>query len=290
MNLQDKAVYDRRWAKSSGTKDEDILALHNPGTQVSFFYYHYNQFITSRLKHHLGDNLKGKRLLELGCGRGTSSIYQAVSNGLEVVPTDYSEGAVAIANRNMEKYGVPGKAVQADIFNLPFPSESFDVVISLGVMEHIERAADAYREMRRMLKPGGVMLSMNVPEFPDNIQRVGAPINRILMKIKDLASLQDNKPWLDPKSRSKTADVHRSTKTGGLFAEMAEQGGFKRENIEVFEVNPFPTIDPLPKWGDWLVTRFYFFLLFMRRTLGGMADPFLSNPDNSRAHFIEAVK
>lgn len=288
MNLQDKAVYDRRWAKSSGTKDEDILAIHNPGTQVSFFYYHYNQFISNHLKRHLGENLKGKRLLELGCGRGTSSIYQAVTNGLEVVPTDYSEGAVAIANRNMEKYGVSGKAVQADIFNLPFPEGSFDVVISLGVMEHIERAADAYREMRRMLKPGGVMISMNVPEFPDNIQRIGAPINQLLLKIKDSFALQDNKPWLDPKSRSKTADVHRSTKTGSLFAEMAYQGGFK--TVEIFEVNPFPTIDPLPKWGDWLVTRLYFFILWLRKTFARMKAPFLSNPDNSRAHFLVAVK
>lgn len=287
MNLQDKAVYDRRWAKSSGTKDEDILALHNPRTQVSFFYYHYNRFITSQLKRHLGD-LKGKRLLELGCGRGTSSIYQAVTNGLEVVPTDYSEGAVAIANRNMGKYGVPGQAVQADIFNLPFPSGSFDVVISLGVMEHIERAADAYREMHRMLRPGGVMISMNVPEMPDNIQRIAAPLNRLLIQIKDSFALQDNKPWLDPKSRSKTADVHRSTMTGGMFAEKARQGGF--EKVDIFEINPFPTIDPLPKWGDWLVTRLYFLTLSLRKHLGRMPEPFLSNADNSRTHFLVGVK
>jgi ubiquinone/menaquinone biosynthesis C-methylase UbiE len=287
MNLQDKAVYDRRWAKSSGTKDEDILALHNPQTQVSFFYYHYNQFITSQLKRHLGE-LKSKRLLELGCGRGTSSIYQAVTNGLEVVPTDYSEGAVAIANRNMGKYGVPGKAVQADIFNLPFPSESFDVVISLGVMEHIERVADAYREMNRMLRPGGLMISMNVPEMPDNIQCIAAPVNRLLIAIKDAFAIQDNKPWLDPKSRSKTADVHRSTMTGSMFAEQARLGGFER--VDIFEVNPFPTIDPLPKWGDWIVTRLYFLTLWLRRTFGRMPEPFLSNVDNARTHFLVAFK
>ena len=287
MNLQDKDVYDRRWARSSGTKDEDILSLHNPYTQVSFFYYHYNRFISTQLKRHL-DELKGKRLLELGCGRGTSSIYQAVIHGLEVVPTDYSEGAVTIANRNMDKYGVPGQAVQADIFNLPFPPGSFDVVISLGVMEHIENAVDAYREMHRMLRPGGVMISMNVPEKSDNIQRIASPLNRLLVQIKDSFAIQDNKPWLDPKSRSKTADVHRSTMTGSMFAEKASQGGFER--IEVFEVNPFPTIDPLPKWGDWLVTRLYFFILWLRKNLGGMSEPFLSNIDNSRAHFLVGIK
>jgi ubiquinone/menaquinone biosynthesis C-methylase UbiE len=287
MNVEDKNVYDRRWAKSSGTKDEDILAMRNPGTQVSFFYYHYNRFITSQLQKHFSE-LKGKRLLELGCGRGTSSIYQAVTHGLEVVPTDYSEGAVAIANRNMGKYGVPGRAVQADIFNLPFPSGSFDVVISLGVMEHIAQAADAYREMHRMLRPGGVMLSMNVPEKPDNIQRVAAPLNRILISIKNAFALRDNKPWLDPNSRSKTADVHRSTMTGSMFAEMARQGGF--ENVEIFEVNPFPTVDPLPKWGDWLVTRLYFLALWLRKHIGRVPEPFLSSIDNSRAHFLVSVK
>jgi ubiquinone/menaquinone biosynthesis C-methylase UbiE len=287
VNLEDKAVYDRRWAKSSGTPDEDILALHDPRTQVSFFYYHYNQFISEQLKKHLGE-LKGKRLLELGCGRGTSSIFQAVRNGLEVVPTDYSEGAVAIASRNMQKYGVPGQAMQADIFNLPFPAGSFDAVISLGVMEHIEQVADAYCEMRRMLRPGGVMISMNVPEKPDNIQRIAAPLNRLLVRIKNAFARQDSKPWLDPKSRSKTADVHRSTMDGSMFAEKAREGGFER--IEILEVNPFPTIDPLPKWGDWLVTRVYFLSLWLRRHLGRMPDPFLSNVRNSRVHFLVAVR
>ena len=103
------------------------------------------------------------------------------------------------------------------------------------------------------------MLSMNVPENPDNIQRIAAPLNRLLIKIKDAFALQDKKPWLDPPIPLQDADVHRSTMTASMFAGKARQGGF--EQVEIFEVNPFSTIDPLPKWGDWLVTRLYFLTL-----------------------------
>ena len=286
MNIQDKKVYDRRWAKSSGTSDEDILSLENPKTQVSFFYYQYNRFISKQFLDYFGDT-EGRKLLEIGCGRGTSSIFQAIKSGMDVVPTDYSDGAVKIAQRNLDKYGVTAKAYQADMFNLPFEEKTFDAVISLGVMEHIEKATDAYHQMWKMLKPGGMMISMNVPEKPNNIQRIAVPINKLFLFIRNFLSKEDKKPWLDSKSRSKTADVYRTECTGIDFSEFAKEAGF--DEVEIYEINPFPTIDPLPKWADRLVVKFYNFLLYVRK-VGGMKEPFCSTKRNSRTHFIVAIK
>ena len=84
-----KEVYDRRWSSSRGTKDDDIFVLENPVRQVEFFYYNYNVFISRVLSEVLGD-CRGKKLLEIGCGRATSSIYQAMKLGISVMPTDYS--------------------------------------------------------------------------------------------------------------------------------------------------------------------------------------------------------
>ncbi len=286
MNLEDKNIYDKRWKNSAGTSDEDILSLSNPKTQVSFFYYEYNKFILNQLSIHL-DNLSQRKLLEIGCGRGTSSIYQALKTGIEVVPTDYSEDAIKIAQKNLDKYDVPAKAVHADMFNLPFAEEYFDAIISLGVMEHIEDAQLAYKEMHQKLKKGGIMISMNVPEKPTNIQRIAVPINKLLTSIRNILYTNDSKPWLDSLSRSKTADVYRSERMATDFIEYASSAGF--ESVHAYEINPFPTIDPVPKLADNFIVKIYELTLFVRKLLG-MKNPFISNLKNSRTHFIVAIK
>ena len=111
-------------------------------------------------------------MLEIGCGRATSSIFQALKIGIEVYPTDYSEYALEVARKNLEKYAVDATLSQEDLYEMSYPDENFDAIISLGVMEHIEFVDKAYEEMYRLLKKGGIMISMNVPEHPKNIQRI----------------------------------------------------------------------------------------------------------------------
>lgn len=282
-----KDVYDARWSASYGTFDDDILALDRPRTQVEFFYLNYNRFIADQIVRHLGGT-KGKKLLELGCGRATASIYQALKLGMDVHPTDYSEEALRIADKNMKKYGVTGQTRQADLYAMPFEDGSFDAIISLGVMEHIEDPGRAYREMHRLLKEGGVMISMNIPERPLNIQRVAVPVNRALVKIETVFKKKNSKPWLDKQTRSKTSSVYRSFLDGEGFKRVVEESGFR--NAEVFQANPFPSFDPLSKGLDWLVVKFYSLTLFFRRAFGGMQSPFLSSERNARVHFIVATK
>lgn len=282
-----KSVYDRRWQLSKDTPDDDILALENPKTQVEFFYYNYNRFISDKLKEAFGD-CRGRKLLELGCGRATSSIFQALNLGVKIYPTDYSEAALAIARKNVKKYGLKASFKQADLYAMPFEGGFFDAIISLGVMEHIDEPKMAYREMYRLLKKDGVMISMNVPEHADNIQRVAGPVNRVLAVIEKLATKSNSKPWLDAKSRSKTADVYRSELYGEDFAKIVESAGFS--DVEVMEANPFPTFDPVPKILDRLIVKTYEALLPVRKILYGLDESFACGPRNSRVHFIVARK
>jgi len=280
-------LYDKRWQASRGTKDQDILSLRNPDGQVKFFYYYYNCFIRDIFKKCF-TNCKGKKMLEVGCGRATSSIFQALSLGIDILPVDYSEKALDIARDNIARYGLHASVQQADLLALPFEKESFDSVISLGVMEHIAETEKAFSEMYRVLKDKGVMISMNVPEKPTNIQRIAALPNRILVRMERVFKKDDRKPWLDKKRNQKTSDVHRTSLEGSGFAQHAKAAGFC--DVEVVEYNPFPVFNPIPAWVDRCVVGFYEMVLFFRKHILRMRDPFMSSIKNSRVHFIVARK
>lgn len=93
--------------------------------------------------------LKGKLVLDAGCGTGRFSEV-VMKYGGHVVGVDMS-CSVEEAVEN-----VPGAEVlQADIMNLPFRKESFDIVFSLGVIHHTYNTSKAFGELAKLVKPGG---------------------------------------------------------------------------------------------------------------------------------------
>lgn len=93
-------------------------------------------------------------VLEAGCGSG---VVVAYLNGLgrRVVGIDRATRALLSAKRQAPPLGLAA----GDITRLPFRSESFDRVISLGAVEHIEEGAgETLLEHRRVLRPGGALL------------------------------------------------------------------------------------------------------------------------------------
>ena len=200
----DRPVYENRWKLSRGTGDASILCFSNPRTQVEFFYLYYNRIISDAIRS-LGRATNELKLLEVGCGRGTAALYQSVELNVESFVTDFSLDALKIAQDNFAIYDQDCRAVRGDAYNLPVANDSMDVVISLGVLEHFPEPKEPMAEMYRVLKPGGLMVSMNVPERPDNIQRTVVGLNRFLITLKSFISKDVSKPWLD-KTRSKTGD------------------------------------------------------------------------------------
>lgn len=93
---------------------------------------------------------KGQRILDVAAGTGASSVpYQKA--GLDVVAADLSEGMLAEGRRRH-----PGiNFVRADVTDLPFADEEFDVVtISFGI-RNVAEYVTALRELHRVTKPGG---------------------------------------------------------------------------------------------------------------------------------------
>jgi ubiquinone/menaquinone biosynthesis C-methylase UbiE len=101
------------------------------------------------------NEFKGKRLLEVGCGMGTD-LLQFARGGALCTGVDLTPRSVEISSLHFGLYGMQADFALADGEELPFADESFDVVYSNGVLHHTPDTERAVRELRRVLKPGGV--------------------------------------------------------------------------------------------------------------------------------------
>lgn len=100
------------------------------------------------------EDLRGTRVLDAGCGMGRFTEVCADA-GAEVHAVDLSR-AVEAASRNLEHR--PNVHIyQADIMNLPFSDESFDLIYSIGVLHHTPDTKAAFLRLPPLLKPGGAI-------------------------------------------------------------------------------------------------------------------------------------
>jgi ubiquinone/menaquinone biosynthesis C-methylase UbiE len=111
--------------------------------------------------------------LEIGCGNGEVSRYIAKTYMGSVTATDIDSGQID-ANLKLKDRISNLTFKVADAVNLPYENDSFDVVISFGVLHHIEGWQKALSEMDRVLRPGGYIIYAEViyPETISDMDKV----------------------------------------------------------------------------------------------------------------------
>jgi len=112
----------------------------------------------------------GPRVFEVGHGIGSTGLLFA-QHGMEMTLGDVSDEYAAFAKQRFEQRGVSAEFV--DLRSGYPPPESYDVVLSLDVIEHVFEPLDLVREMLRTLRPGGLLVA-NVaygrdPEVPEHL-------------------------------------------------------------------------------------------------------------------------
>lgn len=115
----------------------------------------------------------GMRVLDLGAGKGASSIFLAREYDVRVVATDWRSNPEKMAAAVAEA-GVADRVevVSAEPHALPFEEESFDAVVSAGAFEYFGTSDGYLPYLLQFLRPGG-QLGMATPALTREIRELG---------------------------------------------------------------------------------------------------------------------
>lgn len=162
--------------------------------------------LEERLSLYLSD-LKGKRVLDYGCGRGDASL-RYLNSGAHVTGIDISKPYVEDADRRAREAGFELDQFSfhvMDAHDLAFPDASFDVVVGFGILHHLDPEV-ALREIQRVLLPGGRVLLQE--PLADN------PLLRVFRLLTPSARTADEAPF-----------------TGDQVAQLTHQPGWEADSF-----------------------------------------------------------
>jgi 2-polyprenyl-3-methyl-5-hydroxy-6-metoxy-1,4-benzoquinol methylase len=118
-------------------------------------------------KHLQPEDLTGRRVLEIGCGRGELACrISSVENGpRQFVAADFSQSALRLGRSRADRTAIPQPSwLVASIQDVAVSGSVFDTVISCETVEHLADPQRALREIQRVLRPGGRLL-LTTPNY-----------------------------------------------------------------------------------------------------------------------------
>ncbi len=153
------------WDSAWSSLQADGIQLFTRGTPRNIHAFRHRCYFEDLWPYVQRSDGKG-RYLEIGAGRGTTSMYLA-SRGCDVTLLDYSPTGLEVARRNFAREGLPAPhTVVADARRTGLNAASYDCVYSMGLLEHFDDPAPLLHEILRVLKPGGYLFTVVIPRLP----------------------------------------------------------------------------------------------------------------------------
>jgi ubiquinone/menaquinone biosynthesis C-methylase UbiE len=146
---------------STHVNDIEVIQDHTVGgaeflSQMEAYRYEKMPYLRPTVT---SPSLRGKRVLEIGCGPGVDSVQLATA-GAQLTAVDLTPPAVALTRQHLAVRGLTATVQEANAEQLPFDDGTFDVVYSHGVLHHTVDTQRAVDEVLRVLKPGGRAIIM----------------------------------------------------------------------------------------------------------------------------------
>ena len=192
----------------------------------------------------LGD-VRGRRVLELGCGAAAGARWLRTQNA-EVVALDLSASMLRHARDGARRSGVRVPLVQADALTLPFADGAFDIVCTaFGAVPFVADSAAVMREVARVLRPGGAwVFSLTHPMrwiFWDEPDENGLVARN---------SYFDRSPYVERDSSGTPSYIEQHRTLGDRVRELVAAGFVLRDLVEPEWPDGHTKI-----WGQWSPLR-----------------------------------
>ena len=116
----------------------------------------------------------GAKILDFGCGKGAA---EERAKGRDVFGCDIASG---LDSAPKDLIGGVLRAIDVSNYRIPFEDNEFDMVISHEVLEHVQNYESALREIRRVLKPGGISIHIFPSRYTPIEPHVYVPLATIV--------------------------------------------------------------------------------------------------------------
>ena len=197
--------------------------------------------VLGKLRKVLGSQLDSgfERSLEIGAGTGYFSLNLLQAGVVrQATCTDISPGMVRTLSVNAARLNLSVRTARADAESLPFPGQSFDLVLGHAVLHHLPDLERAFSEFFRVLRPGGWIAFAGEPSrlgdrlasVPKRGAAVLAPVWRAAMRAAP--------PSTDAQSSGENQHDHALERLVDIHAfepraltDLAERAGFERIHV-----------------------------------------------------------
>jgi len=167
-----------------------------------------------------------------------------------------------------------------DAENLPYPENQFDVVTSIGLLEHFDNVEACLKEQMRVLDSGGRFIAYVRPKQPDNVQEYFTGINKVINILADILG------W-----EGEQADLYRTDYGSGVYEPILKN--YNGTDIESMGVQPIPEISHSPEFpftlmpqpAEIAVTRLFEVGLWARKKFLNH-DPWVCKEDFGQAFVV----
>lgn len=203
-------------------------------------------YAVGRFRRAVPDVPRYDKVLEIGCGTGffLLNLAQAGIVG-EAHCTDISPGMVATCAENGRRLGIEVHGRVADAEALPYPDHAFDLVVGHAVVHHLPDLETSFKELARVLRPGGRMVLAGEPtRTGDRIAAQFKRAARIAVKLAAVAGgsdrvLREGIDVLPPEQRDAAGlegevDLHCFTPFD--LEQLARDAGFTRVQTHTEEL------------------------------------------------------